>query len=146
MAVTKVLARAFSFSIRTATGPDVFTPIRGINSFSNDSSKNDADTTDFDSGGVTTSMAASRSYSMTLDGMRLEDVTTGARDSGQQAVETLSTQIGPASIGTFRMTTPGGKIKEFDASANVTGPGGGNDDPAAWSVELTISGAIRSIN
>ncbi len=146
MAVTAILARDFKFEIDTGTtGTPEWVEIKGINSFSWDSSKNDADTTTFQDDGVQSHIVASRGYELTLEGLLLEDPDTGERDPGQKAVEELASKIGPASIGNFRMTYPSGKVKGFKASANIGGPGGGNDDPASWSVTLTISGKPEEI-
>ncbi len=256
MAIDKTLARGWTFFIRTSTGPDVWTQIKGINSFSFAGSKEDTDTTDFDSQGRTEHLVAARSANMTLEGHYLiaeaaskakfttalglnkdlvhqaktagsagnaitvtyvvsgvstplsvsvvgTDITinvatdaasapistaaevrtacneeagytaimdlcqfapnttdgtgvvaaitetalsTGAdagdRDPGQEAVETLADGIGTASIGRFRMTGPSGANKEFSASAEIEGPGGGNNDSASWQARLSVSGAI----
>ena len=137
MAVTKVLARGWTFEYRPTT---TWIEIKGINSFDVSPESNDVDTTDFDSNGWNENMVASRGLGLTLEGMHLEDVNTGSRDPGQAAVETLANAIGPSSVGYFRMTSPGGNVKTFYATAKTSGPGGGNDDAAKWSVELTITG------
>lgn len=134
----KVLARGWTFEIETAGG--VWLPIKGINSFDPSPSSNKTDVTDFDSNGWMENMVASRGFSLTLDGFLLEDKDDGSRDPGQAAVETLGDKIGPESLGRFRMTSPGGRVKTFYASAEVTSAGGGNDDAAAWSAALEVSG------
>ncbi len=69
MAVTKVLARSWTKQILTAVGPpEVWTDIKGINSFSVASSVHNADTTDFESGGFTEFIPAARGYTVTLEG------------------------------------------------------------------------------
>jgi len=143
---TKILARGFVFEIETDT-PGTFQKIGGVNSFSWDPAKNDVDTTDFDSNGETEHMVSSRSRTLTIEGFRKEDQTDGARDAGQELVEAHATQIGPASLRNFRYYhTVSRKGKLFKASANVTGPGGGNDDAAGWSAELTVSGTVTNIS
>jgi len=143
MAVTKVLARGWTFEINTGTeATPVWTPIGGINNFSISTTKNDADATSFDSGGWLEHLVASRGRQITLEGFHLEDPTDGTRDPGQEAVEELADQVGEASLGQFRITSPGGKTWTFKASADVQGPGGGNDDFASWSATLTVSGRI----
>lgn len=134
---TKVLARGWTFEHLSGAS---WLEIKGINSFEVSPEANTVDTTDFDSNGWNENMVASRGLALSLEGFHLEDVGNGGRDAGQLAVETLSGLIGPASVGTFRMTSPGGRVKTFTATANVSGPGGGNDDAASWSVELTITG------
>ena len=80
--------------------------------------------------------------SWTLSGFWLEDVSDGSRDPGQAAVETLAKAVGLASLGQFRITSPGGNTITFLASAEVTLFGGGNNDPASWQAALTVSGDV----
>ena len=83
-----------------------------------------------------------RGLEFTIAGHHLEDALTGDRDPGQAAVETLARAVGLAAMGRFRVTSPGGNVDSFLASAEVTTAGGGHNDPAAWSAKLTISGAV----
>lgn len=141
MAKVKVLARDWKVEIQKPNAlEETYVEINGINSITFGSSKNDADTTSFDNGGVNTHIVASRGYSLSVEGMYLVDVNTGERDEGQQLTEDLADQIGPASIGGFRVTDPAGNVRKFMASVNVGDVGGGNDDPTSWGAECTISG------
>lgn len=143
MAVTKFLARDINIDINTGTiGVPVWTPIKGLNSLTHSPSSTDAETTDFDSNGRAEHMKAERGDSWTLAGFTLEDVANGARDPGQAAVESLAKLMGPASLGQFRMTSPGGNTATYMASAEVTRAGGGNNDAAAWQAVILISGDI----
>lgn len=139
--ITKVLARDTLIEILT-TAPSTYTQIKGINSIGLSPQTNRADTTDFDDDGDLAHIVASRGLQMTLEGFRMEDESGGDRDPGQAAVETLAEAKGNASIGTFRITSPGGEVWTFNASAEVTPMGGGNDDPSAWSATLETSGGI----
>lgn len=140
--MVKVLARGWSLEIESAT--DVYTEIKGLTSLTFASEKNDADTTTFDSNGWTEHLVASRSKSLSVEGFYLEDPSTGTRDPGQQAVDLLSEKIGQDSLGTFKLTSPGGTVRTFSASANVSSIGGGNDDPTGWSCEFAISGQVTT--
>mgnify|MGYP001191700210 CR=1 FL=1 len=144
MAITKVLARHWTVEVQTGedatTGDPIWTRVNGLTSIGFSSSKNDADTTDFDSEGVQTHLPASRGYELTLEGQMLEDQDTGERDEGQQFLEELSYKIGPDGLGNFRLTSPGGNMREFQGSVNIEGPSGGNDDPTAWNVTVRVSG------
>lgn len=144
MGVTKVLARGFKFEVQVSAqdGGTEWEEIKGINTFTWANSKSSANTTSFDENGRQSHLPASRGATLTLEGFYLEDPDTGERDPGQKAVEDLAKLVGPEGLGTFRITSPGGKVKEFQASANIGGVGGGTDDPASWSVELEISGEI----
>lgn len=140
MAVTKVLARGWTFFINTGTyAVPVWTQIHGINSFSPSPEKNDADTTDFDDAGSLSHLPVSRGRAFTLEGFYKVDVSNGDRDEGQAAVEALSDSMGVAGIGNFKFVAPDASIDLFSGSVNVTPPGGGSDDAAAWSVEITVT-------
>lgn len=144
MAVTKYLARDTTIEINTAygSGGDDFVAIGGLNTLTHSPATETADTTDFDSGGRPEHIVAQRGDSWALAGFALEDVTTGDRDEGQAAVEALGKVIGLSALGQFRVTSPGGNTATFLASAEVTLAGGGLNDAAAWSANLTVSGDV----
>lgn len=139
MPAVKVLARGWFLE---AQDPDslAWVEVKGINSLTFDGSKNDADTTTFDNEGWNTHLVASRGRTIGLEGFYLEDPVTKGRDPGQELVDSINDQIGYESLGNFRLTSPSGTVRTFVASANVSGIGGGNDDPTGWGVELTVSG------
>lgn len=141
MPPVKVLAREWTFEVESAT-PGTWLEIGGINSFTLDRSKDDADTTDFDSNGWAQHLPAQRGLSVSLDGFYLED-TAGARNLGQERVETLSRVVGSAGLANFRMTSPataGNRRISGQASYNYGGPGGGNNDASAWSAQAVFNG------
>lgn len=141
----KIPARDWTFQINTGTDAvPAFTAIAGINSWGHSPSKNDTDTTTFDDAGRLSHMPISRGDSFTIEGLYSEDPTTGDRDAGQEAVETAGNAVGTAGIKQFQITSPGGTVKTFAASYNVTIGGGGNDDGTAWSCEITVDGAITT--
>lgn len=139
MAAVKVLARGWKVEIQDSLL--AWKEVKGINTLTFSGSKNDADTTTFDDNGWLTHLVASRGRTITLGGYYLEDPSTGARDAGQETVDALADSIGTTSLGTFRLTSPYGTVRNLTASANVSDIGGGNDDPTGWSAELTINGA-----
>jgi hypothetical protein len=144
MAITKFLARDLTFEIgEQGTGGDAWLEVKGLQSLSHSPSSTDADTTDFESDGHAEHLKAERGDTWTITGFTLEDVMTGERDPGQAAVEALAQLGGPAGIGLFRITSPGGNQIEFDASAEVTLAGGGTNDAAAWNATVKTSGAMR---
>lgn len=142
MAATKVLARDWTIQIGTGKDNTTFTTINGITSFSFTSSKTDADTTSFDEAGRESHIVSKRGNGLTVEGKYLEDSATKTRDSGQAAVEELAEKIGPDSIGTFKLTSPGGTIRTFKGSVKMADIGGGTDDPTSWGFEVTVSGTI----
>lgn len=140
MAVTKVLARDWKLEIQKE--PSTWVAIKGLNTLSFSNSKNDTDTTDFNSEGATEHMVTSRSQEISAEGFYLVDKKEKTRDEGQGLVEALAEKIGPESLGQFRITNPAGTAKTFMASANIGDIGGGNDDATSWGVTLTVSGKM----
>lgn len=143
MAVTKFLARDLDIAINTGTeGSPTWTPIGGLNSLTHAPTSADAETTDFDSNGRAEHMKAERGDTWTLAGYAMEDVATGTRDAGQEAVETLAKAVGLTSTDQFQVTSPGGNTATFYASAEVTLNSGGNNDAATWSATVLVTGAV----
>lgn len=143
MAVTKFLARDLVIEIaEDASGSD-WIEIKGVNSLTHSPSSTDADTTDFESEGHDQHLKASRGDTWTIQGFALEDVVTGDRDPGQAAVEALAVLVGPAAMGLFRVTSPGGNTITFEASAEVTLSGGSTNDASAWGCTLKVNGAME---
>lgn len=148
MAVSKFLARDLTIAIATGPGvdtipgtaDDVWTNIGGLNSLTHAPATARADTTSFDSNGRDEHLPASRGETWTLAGFTLEDVADGTRDPGQAAVEALAKLVGPAGLGYFKITSPGGNTIRFQASAETTLAGGGHNDAAAWQAVLQVNG------
>src|SRR5688500_16227127 len=130
MAKTKFLARDLTIEIRTGVGPDVWTPISGLDTFTHSPSSENADTTGFDDNGRAAHIKAQRGDSSEMAGKAILDLATGEKDAGQEAVEALSRLVGLAAEGRFRVTDPGNNKLEFSATAEVTLPGGGTNDAA----------------
>lgn len=142
MAKTKVLARNWLIEVTDDVSgvTPVWTKVSGINSFTLSSDKEDADTTDFDTAGYNSHIVAGRSNEISFEGFFVEDPATGDRDPGQQVVEDLSELIGPEALGGVRLTSPGGKVRQFDASFTTGDVGGGINDPTSWGATATPSG------
>jgi hypothetical protein len=148
MAITKFLARDLAIAISTGVGvdtiagtaDDTWTDIGGLNSLTHAPSTSRADTTSFDSNGRDEHLPASRGETWTLAGFTLEDVADGDRDPGQTAVEALAKLVGPAGLGYFKVTSPGGNVIIFQASAEATLAGGGHNDASTWQAVLTVNG------
>jgi hypothetical protein len=145
MAVTKFLARDLSIYIDgdpASGGGDSWVKINGLNTLTHSPTSSDAETTDFNSAGHSEHMKAERGESWTLAGFTLEDVATGDRDPGQLLVENLAQKMGLTSLESFQIRSPGGNTATFQASAEVTRAGGGNNDPAAWQAVVRVSGEV----
>ena len=146
MAAVEVLARNWDLEV---VDPDeteeTFVEVGGLDTFTFSGDVNNADTTTFEDGGWETHMAASRSRGLSMDGKYQVDPETGERNRGQEIIEELATKMGQESLGSFRLTDPGGNSKEFDATANIGDQGGGNDDPTSWGAELDVSGEPEDV-
>lgn len=140
MAVTKFLARDLTIEVEDPDSPGSFVNVGGVHSLTHSPSTSKANTSDFNSNGRAEHIVAERGESWTVAGFALEDVETGQKDQGQDLVETLGRQRGPASIGNFRITSPGGNAIVFAASAEVTIHGGATNDAAAWQAVLEVTG------
>lgn len=143
MAITKIPARDYTFEVDPAGGTS-YVEIGGITTWSPSKKDSTTDTTDFDSDGIAESLKMERGESFTLEGFRKADVSDGSRDAGQEACEELDSALGLDSLGAFRFTAPDGEVKTFDGHCSVTSGGGGNNDMAKWSVEITASGPIAT--
>lgn len=141
MAITKFLARDLTIEVRDDDGL-TFLPIGGLQSITHSPAKTDADTTDFDSNGRARHIPAQRGDSFSLAGQALLDSANGDKDPGQERVEDLSRLTGLTAMGTFRLTDPGGNKATFDASVDLTLPGGGTNDAASWGATILVDGEI----
>jgi len=141
MPPVKILARSLLIELNVGTDAlPVWTPIGGLNSLKFDSNKTDVDETDFDSDGWEEHSVAQRGRKITLDGFYKEDTATGDRDAGQEALIALSDAVGPDSKKPLRITTPGGNVTVYSVSADAKQTGGGLNDDAGFSCDLTVSG------
>ena len=140
MAKTKFLARDLTIEVESET-PDDFLPIGGLNSLTHSPATTRADTTDFDSNGHEEHLVAQRGESWTLAGFYIEDVTDGTKDAGQARCAALGLVGSLASMGRFRVTSPGGNTITFAGSSEVTLHGGGTNDAAQWQCVVTVSGS-----
>lgn len=139
----KYNARDCEFEIEDITTPNTWIPIApgGINNFKKSTDSETADTTSYGSAGQAESQKMQISKSLTLEGMRLKDPTTGALDPGQDMVEQLSEQLGAASLGKLRFAAPGDTTWEiWTCHVKMGDEGGGNNDKVSWSAEFTRSG------
>lgn len=154
MAVFKYLARQHEFyvsNVGNIVGNDViganWIPISGLNSWTWTTDTNDADTSDFDNAGWGSSLPVSHTATLTLEGFRLIDSATGARDSGQEECEVATSLLG---TGAFRFLRVAARdsLDTMDighiivqASLKPSGDlGGGVDDVVPWGIEAAVQG------
>ncbi len=143
MAEVEILARELKVEIET--GEETWQEIEGVQTIGHTPSKTDADTGHFQAAGRARHIVAERGDEFSLECTYLVDPDTGAIPAGHQALRDLGAKIGYESIGTFRITGPGGTGIQFDASANVGQPAGGRNDAASFSVTLTVTDAITQV-
>ncbi len=145
MAVTEIPARDFTFELNTGTsGSPTWVEVLGLTTWSHSPQSTDADTQTWDDGGRMSHQTLSRGDQFTLTGRYQEDPSDGSRDPGQEAVESWSAGVGTASLKQFRITSSGGTIKTFEATATVTSGGGGENDVNTWQAAIKVSGAITT--
>ena len=118
------------------------TEINGIEEFGFDQEVKEADKTTFSSGGNEEHYVALRGRTLKMSGYKYEDPADGTEDLGQAAVEALASAVGISSLAAFSLTSPGGNIRNFYASAKLDTIGGGKADNTKWGCTLKISGAI----
>lgn len=143
-AVEKISARDWTFEVDT-DGTPTWVEIGGITNFTPASTKNDTDSTDFDSDGWLEHRTMSRSAQLTLEGFRKEDPADGSRDAGQERCEALALLVGAASVGDFQVTSPGGTTYTFSGTVDVNvfeTEGGGNDDFSGWQAVISMTGEV----
>ncbi len=133
-----VLARGWIAEIYSGA---VYVPINGLTEISFSPGVREADITTKDSGDYDEHLIARRTMEVTLKGFRLES-SVGDVDPGQAAVEALAEEVDTASIGQFKLTSPGGTEREFYASARMTALGGPIDEGQIWECTLKQSGDL----
>ena len=142
MAIRKTLASGWVFEIGDAADPEVFTGIKGANTWSEEWTENEVDNTDFQSGNWNEHGITRRGLTITVEGFFLVDESDGSRDAGQTAVETIAQAVGQAAYANFRVyhdTT--GLGFEGEATYRLAGTGGGTDDNAEWGFTAVFNGA-----
>jgi len=133
-----VLARGWELEIYDAGS---WKTVKGLNELSLSPGAREADITTKESGDYDEHLIARRTMEITLKGFKLE-APTGEEDPGQAAVEALAERTGTNSLGQFRLTSPGGKVREFLASARMTDLAGPIDEGQAWGCVLKQSGPV----
>jgi hypothetical protein len=143
MAATRIPASLFTLHINTGTtASPIWTEVGGITQLDASQTATTVDGSTFDSDGWADDVTVRRAAMITLTGRALFDETTGAKDPGQAAIETLGALLGDDAKGAFKVSLPGGATYGFTATVgNVTPFGGGKDDLANFSAELRIQGA-----
>lgn len=141
MAETEVSARGWTYEINTGTsGSPVWVEILGIVDVSHKPGSGKADATNNKDAGSPRHRRQSRSHEWTLKGNYLEDPDNGDRDPGQEACETLAAAVDIDSLGQFRFTSPGGSVRTFDATCEVTHSPGKEDGFTSWECMVEQSG------
>lgn len=156
MAPTKYLARGCEFQIEDVNNPGTYFAFRtqtggsgegGINTFTVSSEYESADITTFGSAGRAETWNVQEGVSITLEGFRLQDQSTGALDAAMAAAEAQAARLGPDSHLGFRYVTgpadTNWRVWE-NATFQLGDQGGGNNDPNSWSVTITRSGPTTS--
>jgi hypothetical protein len=144
-AARKFLARDLTIEVNTGSvAVPVWTPVGGLTSLTHSPSTERADAGGFDTGGRAAHMVVERGDSWTIEGHAKVDPADGALDAGQAAIEASAEAVGLAAELMYRLTIPGtgAPVRTFTATAEVTLPGGGKNDLAAWGAALEVTGVI----
>jgi hypothetical protein len=147
MTAGKQLSRDTIYQVCAADGT-TWLGIDGINKGTVNPGSNsaNADITTFSSAGQYEQLMMQRGASISLEGFRVTDLTTGVQDAGQARCETLATAVGYASQGKFRFRDPLDTVwKVWTATFEIGEQGGGNNDPKSWKVDVTRSGASTTM-
>ncbi|MEU9865484.1 hypothetical protein AB0D99_31910 [Streptomyces sp. NPDC047971] len=156
MAATKYNARDVRFQIEDFLNPGTWTEFRtalngategGINTFSLSHEYEATDTTTFGSNGRAETQNMQEGMSMSLEGFRLVDPSTGALDPAQSLAELQAARLGDDSLTGFRFAAPGATNWTVWAASTwqLGDQGGGNNDKASWSVTVTRSGPSTTV-
>lgn len=156
MAPTKYNARDVRFQIEDFLNPGTWTEFRtalngategGINTFSLSYEYEATDTTTFGSNGRAETQNMQEGMSMSLEGFRLVDPSTGALDPAQSLAELQAARLGDDSLCGFRFAAPGATNWTVWAASTwqLGDQGGGNNDKASWSVTVTRSGPSTTV-
>ncbi|MEU2119999.1 hypothetical protein ABZ567_31180 [Streptomyces sp. NPDC016459] len=153
MAPRKYNARDCEFEIEDFLNPGTWVAFRtakggneadtgGINTFSRSFDYEATDTTTFGSEGRAETQNMQEGMSITLEGFRLKDQSTGALDPAQALAEAQARRLGDESEVGFRFAAPGDTTWEVwpRATFQLGDQGGGNNDKKSWSVTVTRSG------
>lgn len=143
MPVEVVLAKDFDIYVGSTAGAGG-TIINGLDTIEFQTEKKEADTRTKTDAGNDRHKVVNRIRTLRLVGKYLAD-DAGARDPGQDAVDTLADTVGDASVDEFTLMYPGGGGKYFNCSANIDKIGGEKDDPSAWEVTLKVDGPTTDI-
>jgi len=140
--LTAIPARNWTIEVENSAG-DSFIEIDGLQTMTWSHSDEQLDTTNMNSNGKAENMIIERSQAVSLEGDWMEDPDDGSRDPGQERVETLGNEVGLSSIGTMKLTSPGGTIYEFDATVSLGEALGGRNEKSSWAATFNISGSVN---
>lgn len=146
MALRKILARDIIIQVESST-PNTWLQIGGVTSATPNPGENaeDADITDFNSGGRPEAIPVQRGASIAIEGQQILDSITGDPDPGQGRCDELGDTLGYNGQGRIRFRHPLQTTWKIWTAVFTPGEqGGGNNDPGAWNTNITRSGAATS--
>lgn len=123
-----------------------YTIISGVNAWSWSEDSSDADSSDFENAGWTSSFVVTRGATLGIEGQYLVDEATGTRDAGQLIADNGAHSFGPAGFKRFKVealdterTTAIGHII-VTGSIKLGESGGGMEDIQPFSLEVMVQG------
>lgn len=133
-----VLARGWKVEIEIDSS---FVEVKGLKTIGLTPGVKDADITVKESGDYDESLPARRTMEIKLTGKKLE-ASTGEEDPGQAGVEALAEEVDVAGVTSWKVTSPGGKLREFDGWVKMDALGGDIDEGSDWGCTIRQTGAV----
>jgi hypothetical protein len=142
MVMVKVNARDQIVQVAEVDGT-TWTEISNLNTIGFNPGENEetADTTVMESEGAYEEEVMQRGKSLSLEGLKTKDRTTGVRDPGQARCEVLAAAVGYDSLGKIRFRDVMDTTWEiWNATFKLGEQGGGQNDKSTWACTVTRSG------
>lgn len=144
MTQRRINARDIIVEIESST-PDSWLPIERLQNVVVNFGENEetADVTDYESDGAYEQEIMQRGASMTLEGLALEDDSTGALPPGRGRVEEMAGEdkVGSDSLGRVRFRSPRSQTwRIWTCTVSLGEQGGATNDKVSWSATITKSG------
>ncbi|MEV4457011.1 hypothetical protein [Microbispora sp. NPDC049633] len=144
MAQRRINARDMIVQVEDST-PDEWLPIERLQNVVVNPGENEetVDVSDYDSDGAYEQEIMQRGASLTLEGLALEDDSTGALPPGRARVEAMAGEdkVGSDSLGRIRFRSPRSSTwRIWDCTFSLGEQGGATNDKVSWSATITKSG------
>lgn len=140
MAIQTFVTSQFAVRVSDDDGASYVT-VSGLMNINGTIETEEVDNTTFDNDGWTTALAGNKKLTLELEGYRLADPATGARDEGQKMVEKASRTNGTAGLLRYQVYYKPAPTQHitFDGYAMGGNFGGGLNEAEPWNVTIVPS-------